>query len=155
EVARLAREAVVQARMNARGRNRRVELGPPPPPVSGEWRTPITRDPFTISRREKLPVLQAYREILDRWSTADDVSLGSAISVTHRRQSKTFASTDGAFATQTLYHASPGFEVTARSRHGIASRSSQLLQPRAGGWEVMAEAPLEDEIPQLIDEAIA
>src|SRR5690606_33724798 len=56
EMARLAREAAAQARMNARGRRRKIELDPPPAPAKGEWRTPIARDPFNVPLREKIDV---------------------------------------------------------------------------------------------------
>src|SRR5688572_19666714 len=53
EMARLGREAAVQAKTNAQGRRRRIELGDPVAAAKGEWRTPIKRDPFTVPIQEK------------------------------------------------------------------------------------------------------
>lgn len=157
EVARLAREAAGMAKANAQGRSQKIDLGPPPPVASGTWTTPIKRDPFTVPIVEKLEVMQAYGDIPGRLSVnatpGADVNIWS-MEVIHRRQEKTFASSDGAFTTQTLYTASPAFALVATAKVMVV-RSSDLLQPRAGGWEVVSEASLEDEIPIIADEALA
>jgi TldD protein len=65
----------------------------------------------------------------------------------------TFASTDGAFFSQTIYRVSPSFSVGVVTPKGRAGRSSDLLQPRCGGFEVVSEARLVDELPRLVEEA--
>jgi TldD protein len=155
EAARLGRESAAQARMNSRGRRRRIEMGPPPPPASGEWRTPIRRDPFDVPLAEKVEVAWAFNEHAGRYNIgARNVVVGGGMSTVWERQEKTFASTDGAFVTQTLYRARPSFSVGVTTPTARAGRSSDLLQPRLGGFEVVSEAKLLDEIPRLVEEAI-
>ena len=60
EAVRLAREAVSQARVNAKGTARTAELGQYPV-VTGRWSTPIGIDPFTVTIEEK----QDYMEYWD------------------------------------------------------------------------------------------
>ena len=155
EMAHLGREAAVQARTNAKGRGRRIEIGDPPPPARGEWRTPIRRDPFDVPIQEKLAVAWAYAELVSRHNLAlRNAGAGASMETRWQRQEKTFASTDGAFASQTTYVARPEFQVGVVTPKGRAGRSSDVLLPTAGGFEVVAEAPLVDEIPRLIEDAL-
>lgn len=155
EMAHLGREAAVQARTNAKGRRRKIEIGDPPPAAKGAWRTPIGRDPFDVPIQEKLEVAFAYAEITSRSNLAlRNAGAGSSMEMRWQRQEKTFASTDGAFVTQTLYVARPSFQVGVVTPKGRAGRSSDLLLPTAGGFEVVSEAPLVDEIPRLIEESL-
>lgn len=155
EAARLGHEAAVQAQTNARGGRRKVEMGAPPPVATGEWRTPIKRDPFTVSTAEKIEVAYAYNEAVARMNLGATVANASGgMSTFWQRQEKTFASTDGSLVSQTLYTAIPSFSVGVSTPKGRAGRSSDILQPTAGGFEVVAEAPLADEMPRLIDDAL-
>jgi TldD protein len=155
EVARLAREAAAQGHANARGRRRRIELDPPPVPAAGEWRTPIARDPFDVALREKVEVAGAFIEHVSRYNIgARNATVGAAMITIWERKETTFASTDGAFVSQTTYSARPSFSVAVRTPKGRAGRSSDLLQPTAGGFEVVSEARLVDEIPRLVEDAL-
>jgi len=154
EAARLAREAVAQARMNARGRRRRIELTPPPPPVKGEWRTPIERDPFDVPLAEKVAVVGAMLEHAGRYNIgAHNASVGAGANIRWERHEQTMASTEGALCSQTIYRTWPSFSVgvtTARRRSG---RTSDLMQPVAGGFEAVSKARFVDELPRLVEEA--
>lgn len=155
EVARLGRESAVQARTNASGGIRKVALGDPPPAVTGEWRTPIKRDPFQVTTAEKVEVAFAYNDAASRSNLGATVAdVGAGMVTGWSRQEKTFASTNGSFITQTLYRASPSFSVGVTTPKGKAGRSSDILQPTAGGFEVVSEAPLAAEMPRLIDDAL-
>lgn len=155
EAARLGREAAVQAKMNAEGRKRRIDLGAPPPAVTGEWKTPIKRDPIEVPIAEKLEVAWAFLEHASRFNRgARNAGVGAGMSTRWERREKTFASTDGSFFTQTLYAALPGFSVGVETPKGKAGRSSDLLRPYAGGFEVVSEARLIDEMPRLVEEAL-
>ncbi len=152
EVARLGRDAAIQAGHNARGRRRRVELGDRVPAATGEYATPIRRDPFTVSLPEKVETLLAFNEIPTR---ADlDVPVQASISVEHRRQQKTFASTDGTFVSQSLYTSHPAYSIRAGAGGAAVERKGDRPQPAAGGWEVLAEAPIADDVPGLLDDAV-
>lgn len=156
EVARLGRESAEQARMNAAGRRRKIDIGPPPAVASGEWRTPIRRDPFAVTLAEKIEVPSAFLEQAGRYNVgARNIAVGAGMITAWQRQEKTFASTDGAFISQTLYTANPSFSVgVSRPQNKRGGRSSDILQSRAGGFEVVSEAPLLDEMPRLIEEAV-
>jgi TldD protein len=155
EAARLGREAAVQAKMNSEGRKRKIDLGAPPPVVTGEWKTPIKRDPIDVPLAEKLEVPWAYLEQASRYNRgARNASIGAGMATRWERREKTFASTDGSFVTQTLYAAKPSFSVGVETPKGKAGRSSDLLQPFAGGFEVVSEARLIDEMPRLVEEAL-
>lgn len=154
EVARLGTEAAVQARHNAAAGRRRVELGPPPAPASGEWKTPIQRDPFDVPLADKIETAWAFLELASRYNIGTrNANVRASMGTAWERQEKTFASTDGAFTSQTIYRANPSYEVTVQRPRGRGRRTSDLFQRRAGGWEVLAEAPLRDELPRLIEEA--
>lgn len=155
EVARLGREAATQARTNARGGRRKVAIGDPPPVAAGEWRTPIKRDPFTVSLEEKIDVAYAFAETASRSNLGATVaSVGAGMDTYFQRQEKTFASTDGSFTSQTLYTGKPSFSVGVTTPKGKAGRSSDILQPASGGWELVSEAKLADEMPRLIEESL-
>jgi TldD protein len=155
EVARLAREAAAQARTNAQGQGRRIDLGPPPPAASGEWATPIRRDPFTVPMEEKVETAWAFLEQASRYNVGvRRANIGSGMRMNWRRQERTFASTDGAFTTQTIYQSDTSLSVGAQTPEGRAGRSTNLLGNVAGGWELFADAPLVDDIPRLAEEAL-
>src|SRR6266542_4189041 len=151
EAARLGREAAVQAKTNATGRRTKIELAQAPPVVTDEWATPILIDPFTVPLSEKIDVLRALADAVDRVDVPYGVSTYSV--VRHRRQEKTFASTDGSFITQTLYLSHPFFEISAGDgpgRYGAITHDG--LQPAAAGWENVAQPSLARDIPKLVEE---
>lgn len=155
ELARLGREAAEQGRMNSRGRRRRIDVGAPPPVATGEWKTPIRRDPFEVPLAEKVETCWAYLEHVSRYNRgARNASIGAGMITIWQRTEKTFASTDGSFISQTLYSVQPSFSVGVQTPQGRAGRSSDILQPYAGGWEVVERAPLLDEVPRLVEEAL-
>jgi len=153
EAARLGRDAASQAKYNARGHKRKVSLGNAPPAVTGEWTTPIKTDPFNISLAEKLEVMWALNEIAERLD--EPATIGSYMILHHRRQEKTFASTDGSFITQTLFVSHPHLLVFAQDNRGIGqSRTLDAMQPAQVGWERMAGPSYGDAIPDAVDEAV-
>src|SRR6188472_3982995 len=58
EMARLAKASVAQAKTNALGKPRSVELAPVPPVADGHWETPVKFDPFAIDPAEMYDVFQ-------------------------------------------------------------------------------------------------
>jgi TldD protein len=153
EAARLGRDAASQAKYNSRGRRRKIDLGNPPPVVTGEWVMPVKRDPFTVPLSEKLDVVWALSEVATRLDAGAEI--GTYTILYHRRQEKTFASTDGSFVTQTRYISHPHCQVFAGdNRGGGASRTLDLLQPSAAGWEKMNLDSLAIAIPGTVEEAV-
>ncbi len=153
EAARLGRDAASQAKYNSRGRRRKIDLGSPPPVVTGEWTTPIKRDPFAVPLSEKLEIIWALSDVALRLEAGAIIDTYAILH--HRRQEKTFASTDGSFITQTRYISHPHFQVFAMGHQGGGSvRTLDRLQPSAGGWERMTDASLAAGIPQTVEEAV-
>ena len=153
EAARLGREAAAQGRVNNWGIAPAVALGDPPPPATGVWITPIKRDPFTVSYEEKIDFCRTVQ------ACAEGFRNGAADSgIAFRREERTFASTDGAFCTQTLHTAltdqsyitvSVADPVTGRS----GRRTANAITPTAGGYEVLTDAGIIDAIPSLYEAA--
>ena len=104
EVDRVAAVAVAQARANAAGRARPLELAPVQAYPEAVWRSPVRVDPFDIPIEQKVELLLA----------ANEAALGVAgarfvtSSMFFLREDKLFASTEGTFSDQTLYRASVG-----------------------------------------------
>jgi TldD protein len=100
-------------------------------------------------------VAYAFAETASRSNLGATVAnVGASMDTWFQRQEKTFASTDGSFFSQTLYLGKPSFSLGVTTPKGMAGRSSDLLQPAAGGWELVAEAKLADEMPRLIEDSL-
>ena len=153
EMSRLGRAAAEQARVNDWGSTTRIELGDPPPRIEGTWATPVKRDAFAVPVEEKMDWIRAAQ------AYAGTFRNGSASSmIGFKREDRTFASTDGSFATQVLHTAfgdgsyfsvNVGEPVTRRG----GGRRVAWVSPRAGGWDALADSTLHDEIPVLYEEA--
>jgi TldD protein len=153
EAARLGRDAATQAKYNSRGRKRKIEMGAQPPVVTGEWVMAVKRDPFTVPLSEKLEVMWALAESASRLDVRADI--GSYGLLHHRRQEKTFASSEGSFISQTRFMSHPHFEVFAQDNRGVSqSRTFDRLQPSSAGWEVMLVPGLAAALPEAIEEAV-
>lgn len=153
EMARLGREAAAQAKVNNWGATRAVELGPPPPPATGAWSTPVRRDPFAVSDEEKMDYIRAAQAYAATFRNGSASSL-----VSFKREERTFASSDGAFCTQTLYTAlgnNSYFSVDTYDpvTNQTGSRTVDWFAPTAGGYEVLTDGGLLDIIPQLYEDA--
>jgi TldD protein len=148
EVVRLARDAVAQARVNARGTSRTVEMVPIPR-ITGHWVTPIATDPFTIPVEEKLDTIAYWMTYAERVG----VEISDVPSYLHfARQDRIVATSEGTLVTQTCYETSGKIEV----RHPVinqphAKLELQGLTPAALGWELFAAA----HIPEQLDAALA
>jgi TldD protein len=78
----------------------------------------------------------------------------SAISLT--REEKTFASTEGALWTQTLYTTGGGFQFSLRnpSSAAVVGRGSWAWPAKGMGWEYIGQPALFAQCPALVDDAI-
>ena len=147
DLARIGREAVLQAKATASTTSRPIELGLPSPAGSGTWRTPIRIDPFDVAFDEVYDWMEGFASYA--------LACGAASVDWHvelRSQMRAYASTDGAFFTQTVYATAPAFTV------GVSRPSGEILQARSAtlvaanrGWEHVLEAPIKDEIPRLLE----
>jgi len=151
EVARVARQAALQAKANSLTIVRPVVLAPVTPTPDGTWRTPIEIDPFTVAVEGKVALL------LD--ANAAALKAGARFvnsSMFFLREEKTFASTDGSFIVQTIYRTQPSMTMTAVSKDGtdFQTRQANDIAPMGKGFEHVRDAHLVENAPRWADEAV-
>ncbi|HEY9429485.1 MAG TPA: TldD/PmbA family protein [Gemmatimonadaceae bacterium] len=152
EVVRLGREAVAQAKTNALGATRVVELARVPVVSDGHWETPVAIDPFEVPVDEVFDYLNA----VGIYGRALRSGIGVTLGCMFYRQEKTFASTGGTFVTQVLRRTGGGLQLDYRGNtlrpdeRYPTSIISPLLKLVGRGWESIREAPLREEIPALV-----
>src|SRR5207253_7959498 len=116
--------------------------------------TPIQRDPFAVPLSEKVDLLLRA-----------DAAMGGVKGVTVRegsmefiRDSKLFASTEGAFTEQDLYESGAGIEATATNSDDVQNRSYPNSFGRhqgAGGYEYITAMQLDRHGERIGQEAVA
>lgn len=153
EMVRLGREAVKQAKGNLWEGVSHIEIGEGYKPAAGTWKMPIRLDPFSVSVEEKLDYIRAAEAYVATFRHASASSI-----VEFERQERTFASTEGAFCTQTVYNSLGGrsyFSVTVSDPYSRRSgrREVEFFSPTGAGYEIFEQAKLLDQIPRLYEEA--
>lgn len=149
----VARAAVEQARINASVGGPAVELAPVEAYPDGEWRSPITTDPFDVPVEDKIALLlEANAEAL----RVDRVRFVSS-AIRAERIETTFASTAGSLIRQTVYRTYPTMTVTAVApdRSGFESRSSGEVAPMGLGYEYVERVDLKGRAGPWAEEAAA
>lgn len=147
EMARLAREAVHQAKTNALGKARTVDLAPTPVIADGHWEMPVAIDPFQISPFEVIDFLTSMGVYLNRTPRTQLGQSACAAIV----QEKAFASTAGSYCTQRSYRTSGGFNFILTLEHGQRGGSGLDCLSAAGmGWELFTAA----RIPRIRDHTV-
>jgi len=148
------RDAATQAALAARGKPRVAELASTPV-VTGTWTMPVAIDPFTVSLEEKADVIGALNDDIERLH--DGVGVGTLLTLS--KQHRIFASSDGSYTTQTLYHTGGSLSVTVPRdwRSGLSGhRSADVFSVAGAGWEYVQQAgvAVRDAAPQLIEDAL-
>ncbi len=153
EVEVAVERAIRIARASARVAAGRVELGDPVT-SRGRYRTPIERDPFSVPLSEKVDLLLRA-----------DAAMGQTDGVTVRegsmefiRETKVFASSEGAFTEQELYESGAGIEATATTPDDVQNRSYPNSFGRhqgAGGYEYIQALELDRHAGRIGEEAVA
>jgi TldD protein len=153
EAVRLAQGAVQQAKANALGKTRDVDLTTVPPVTNGSWHMPVKYDPFDIPIGEKLDVIKAAMDYAQSYI----VGTNTNCSMSFRREEKVFASSEGSSWEQTTYVTGAGFSVSYRDEYHLGLKTggagADFMSPAGKGWEHISESGLIDAIPHLIDEA--
>jgi len=153
EVPEVVDRAIRIAHASARVRSTPVDLGPPVT-SRGRYRTPVERDPFSVPLSEKV-------ELLLRADQAMASTRGVTIregSMEFIKQTKLFASTEGAFIEQELYESGAGIEATATSPDDVQNRSYPNSFGRhqgAGGYEYIVAMQLDRHGQRIGEEAVA
>ena len=151
EIARVARQAALQARANSITLVRPVTLAPVTATPDGTWRTPIEIDPFSIPVEDKVGVLLAANAAALKGGARYVNS-----SMFFLREEKTFASTDGSYIVQTIYRTQPRMTVTAVSSDmsDFQTRSSNEIAPMGRGYEHVRDAKLVENASRWAAEAV-
>jgi TldD protein len=138
-VARLAQEAVMQAKVNARGERGTVELDTTPPAV-GEWTMPVRIDPFSVSDEEKLSFIQYWMNCAQQIG----LSIDSVSSELHFiRQERVIATSEGAHFSQVVYESGGKILVEKTMGEGIFLEG---LTSSGKGWELALDADISNQI---------
>ena len=151
-IAGIARAATDQAKANRASQLRPVVLAPTPGNQVGEWKSPITTDPFTVAIPDKVQVLLAATEAALK---VKGVRTANA-SMFFLREEKTLMTSDGSYIVQTIYRTSPSLSVTAVSSDftDFQSVASNDIAPKGLGYEHVLNAKLVDRAPQYAEWAV-
>jgi TldD protein len=149
EMARLGREAVAQAKTNALGKTRVVELAPTPVVPDGHWEMPVKIDPFTVPPLEIADFLASLnifvRRTPDVFVPANRCDLFT--------QERAFGSTEGSYCTQRVYRTTGEFAIGVQRPDGRKGAGAlDTLSPAGVGWELYHDQPLRESIHRLIEE---
>ena len=142
-----ARDAVAQARENAKGPPRTVDFTPIPV-ARGSWTTPIQIDPFQVPLEEKIHHLDFWTQCGTRVGFHRDIFQGWIGMV---RQERMVATSDGSLFLQRVYESGGNIRYP-RARPGSqfdVSVQAHGLGTRAKGWELFLEAKLPDQMEPL------
>lgn len=148
ELARLGREAVHQAKANALGKQRSVELAPTPIVSNGSWTTPIQIDPFEVNPFEIADYLASLSLYAERTPGVRVRANGYDFS----SQDQAFGSSDGSYYTQRIYSSGGAFQFELKLKNGRGGIGElDILGPEAVGWELYRNQPLRDAIDREME----
>ena len=150
EAVRLARDAVGQAKENAKGPPRAVTLSPVLV-AHGSWTTPIQIDPFTIPIEEKLDLIEEWKQTCYGWGV-DLVEYGTPSWLTFVRDERVVATSEGALLTQTRYESGGVLllglyeNMPGGGRVLLAQVDVPELTVAGAGWERVLDAKVPERI---------
>ncbi len=149
EMARLGRTAVGVARTNALGKPRVVELAPIPIVQDGHWETPVSVNPFDVSREEITDFCNGFVDFGSRFGLSGIYECVFVVT------NKAFGSTDGSYWTQRTFRTGGSFSLSVGRGGGLGGLGVSLdkyLSPAGEGWERFRDQPLREGIRQLHEE---
>jgi len=148
-----ARRAVEFARASAARGGGSLELAPVDA-AHGEYATPPGTDPVDVPLDDKLSLCLEAEQGLVRPGIAVTSAFVRAL-----RETRAFASSDGADTLQTLWECGAGIDALARDDDGrIQSRSYPSAHGGSSaqaGWEHVLSLGLAREAPRVVEEALA
>ncbi len=149
-----AREAALRATAFAKAAPGRHETSLLPiDPQSGDYRTPLERDPFDVPLSEKVDLCLRAEEGM----RLPEVKVTQAM-VRAQREHKFLVSSDGAAIEQDLFECGGGIDAYASAGEvsQIRSYPSQHAGVSAqGGWEYVEGMNLDTEAPRVGEQAVA
>jgi TldD protein len=148
-----ARHAVRIAKASSRVNRIPVRLAPAPALV-GEYRTPVTRDPFDVSLDDKVSLLMRTDLAM---SHLPQIRIREC-SLEFVRELRHFASSEGAVLDQTIIESGGGLDATATSDDEVQTRSFPNSFGRhqvCAGWEAIEAYDLPGNAGRIAEEAVA
>jgi TldD protein len=151
-VAQITKSAIAQAKANRASQLHPVVLAPTPGNQVGEWKSPISTDPFTIPIVDKVALLLAANEEAAKVKQIRNVTS----SMFFLREEKTLMTSDGSYIVQTIYRTQPSMTVTAVSedRTDFQSRASNDVAPMGLGYEHVLNAKLGENATRWANDAV-
>ena len=153
EADRVAADAVKIARASALVAGPRAAIGPAVRHV-GRYTTPVVQDPFAVSLEAKIGLLLSANEAMSR---VPEIVMAES-STYCQRETKTFASSEGAYVEQDLFETGCGIEATAIDEGEVQKRSYPNSVGRhqgTEGWEFVERWDLAANAARVADEAAA
>jgi TldD protein len=148
-----ARHAVRIAKASSRVNRTPVRMAPVPPLV-GEYRTPVVRDPLAVSLDDKVDLLMRTDEAMSHIAQIRVRECSLEVS----RELRHFASSEGARLDQTIIEAGGGMDATATSDDEVQTRSFPNSFGRhqvCAGWEAIEAFDLPGNAARIAEEAAA
>jgi TldD protein len=148
-----ARRAVQIARASSRVNRVPVRLAPAPA-LTGVFRTPFVRDPFTVSLDDKVNLLLRTDEAM---SHHPEIQVREC-SLEFVREDRHFASSEGALLDQTIVESGGGLDAVATSDNEVQTRSFPNSFGRhqlCAGWEAIEAFDLPGNAGRIAEEAVA
>ncbi len=145
-------EAVQMASANAKLRTEPLALCPVSP-VTAEWKTPIKKNPFDVSFKERADFLLGVHALaLAAKPTGKKMFIHSGLH--SAREEKYFASSEGSKIWQEITRIDPSTRITMSdpAKGEFASRALFVL-PQGKGFEYVEEYPYKEEIAVAVAEA--
>jgi TldD protein len=151
-VASIAKAALEQAKANRASQLRPVVLAPTPGNQVGEWKSPITTDPFDVAVPDKVAVLLNATEAALK---VKGIRTANA-SMFFLREEKSLMTSDGSYIVQTIYRTSPNLSVTAVSSDftDFQSVASNDIAPMGLGYEHVINSKLAARAPEYAEWAV-
>ena len=146
----VAAAAVRIARASATVRGPRADIGPPQL-STGVYRTPVARDPFSVSLDDKIALLTGANETMMRVPNI----MAAEGTLVWQREEKLFASSEGAFVEQELVETGCGLEATAVDEGEVQNRSypGSGMHQGTEGWEFVERYDLGGSAGRIAEEA--
>lgn len=153
EAVQLAKDAVAQARYNAKGGGRHVDLGKVVP-VTGSWVMPVEIDPFTIPLEEKIEWLTARVEEVNRYRERRKNVGIIWVKFQCARQERVVANTEGSYYTQIVYRTGGEMLISVGGRVEPFTAVQMIVPgftPAGLGWEIF-QRPVWDRFLETVAE---
>lgn len=138
-IKRAAEQAVAIAKANSRLQTEPVTLAPQKGYGDVSWRTPIEKNAFEVSIKEKADLLAAVGDAALK-AGASFIFTGLFLV----NEQKYFASTDGSYIDQDVHRTWPNFQVTVVDKaSGKFETRDALSAPVGMGWEYLSGRPVD------------